>query len=420
MSYSAWICCQIGAREHYAIPRALHQAGQHVYLITDAWVTPNSIINRIPYRSLKSLQERYHADLAQVSAYSFTHSLLQFELIQKAQRRFGWNRIIARNLWFQQRAVNCLRSLTPQLEKQDVQPILFAYSYAALEIFRYGKAQGWRTVLGQVDPGPVEEEIVKAEHLRYPELQSFWQPAPPNYWSSWREECALADHIVVNSPWSSQALKQANIPAEKVDIVPLAYQPSAQANSFCRTYPQAFSDERPLRVLFLGQVILRKGIAALLEAAKLLQDQPIEFWIVGSSETTLPKASEAYGRIHWFGPVPRSTVEQYYQMADVFLFPTLSDGFGLTQLEAQAWKLPIISSQRCGEVVMDGNNGIRLPTISGPVIAQALITCLENPARLRQWSSQSGPLEAFSLSQLSQKLKTFQSLNCSPTKMTCL
>jgi len=341
-----------------------------------------------------------------VPVYSFTYSLLQFELIQKTQRRSGWEQVIARNQWFQQRAVNFLRSLTPQIEKQDVQPILFAYSYAALEILRYGKSQGWRTILGQIDPGPVEEEIVKAEHSKHPELQSTWQLAPPEYWLTWRKECALADRIVVNSPWSRQALQQAGIPAEKVVIVPLAYQPPAQAKDFCRTYPKAFTAERPLRVLFLGQVILRKGVAALLEAVELLRNQPIEFWIVGSQEITLPKASEAYSKIHWIGPVPRSTAARYYQIADVFLFPTLSDGFGLTQLEAQAWKLPIISSPRCGEVVTDGNNGIRLPEVSGPAIAQALTTCLDHPVQLMQLSSQASHLEAFSLSLLSQRLET--------------
>lgn len=402
---SNWICCQIGAREHYAIPRALHQTGQHVYLITDAWVTPKSVINRIPYRFLKSLKERYHADLAQIPTHSFTHSLLQFELIQKAHRRSGWDRVIARNHWFQQRAVNCLRSLTPQLEKPDLQPILFAYSYAALEIFRYGKAQGWRTILGQIDPGPVEEEIVTAEHIRHPEFQSSWQPAPPEYWSSWREECALADRIIVNSSWSSQALLQTVIPTEKINIVPLAYQPPVQAGGFTRTYPEAFTAERPLKVLFLGQVILRKGIVALLEAAELLRDQPVEFWIVGSSEITLPKASEAYGKIHWVGPVPRSAAARYYQMADVFLFPTLSDGFGLTQLEAQAWKLPVICSHRCGEVVMDGNNGIILPEVTGEQIAAVLKSLSTHPEILTYLSQSSVSPSQNSLSNLSKQLQ---------------
>lgn len=401
-----WICCQIGAREHYAIPRALNQAGLLGYLVTDSWVAPNSSVARLPGQSLKSLKERFHPDLSQVSVQAFTGSSIYFELAQKLQRNLGWDRVIARNRWFQQRAIRFLRSLTPQLEKQDVQPILFAYSYAALEILRYGKAQGWRTILGQIDPGPIEEEIVKAEHLRYPEFQSTWQPVPPQYWATWREECALADRILVNSPWSSQALQQAKIPAEKIDIVPLAYQPSAQASGFCRTYPQAFSDQRPLRVLFLGQVILRKGIVALLEAAEILQDQPIEFWIVGPQEITLPKTSDAYGKIHWIGSVPRSAATQYYQMADVFLFPTLSDGFGLTQLEAQVWKLPIICSQRCGEVVTDGNNGVRLSEVSGPAIVQILQFLINCPEQLQAFSQNSIQASEFSLLNLCKRLQS--------------
>ena len=36
-----------------------------------------------------------------------------------------------------------------------------------------------------------------------------------------------------------------------------------------------------MRVLFLGQVNLRKGVARLLQAARTLRDEPVEFWIVG-------------------------------------------------------------------------------------------------------------------------------------------
>jgi glycosyltransferase involved in cell wall biosynthesis len=38
------------------------------------------------------------------------------------------------------------------------------------------------------------------------------------------------------------------------------------------------------------------------------------------------------------------------------VFPTFSDGFGLTQLEAQAWILPIITTNFCGKLVEDEQN----------------------------------------------------------------
>lgn len=401
----SWICCQLGAREHYAIPRALHQAGQLAHLITDSWVPPKSVLNQLPTPLLANLRERFHADLAQASVHGFTGSLIRFELAQRIKKTSGWEAVIARNNWFQQHAVQLLDVLNPKLSTLNSRPTLFAYSYAALELFRYAKARGWRTILGQIDPGPVEEKLVLEEHARYPTYQSRWQPAPPHYWERWREECSLADRIVVNSLWSSQALEQVGIPGNKLDIIPLAYEPPEQARDFVRTYPPAFSAERPLRVLFLGQVILRKGIAPLLEAAEILRGQPIEFWIIGSQGIALPEQSKMHGQIRWIGSVPRSTTAKYYQLADVFMFPTLSDGFGLTQLEAQAWKLPMIASRFCAAIVEEQVNGLILQEVTREAIAQALQWCINNPQQLEAFARKTTSTSCFSLSQLQHHLQ---------------
>jgi glycosyltransferase involved in cell wall biosynthesis len=400
-----WICCQLGAREHYAIPRALHQGGQLTHLITDAWVTPNSALNFLPKPLLINLRERFHVELNQAAIDAFTASLIQFELNQKIQKTAGWQRMIARNHWFQQRALESLQKISNSLKSPLT---LFAYSYAALELFSYAKSQGWRTVLGQIDPGVVEEKLVLAEHLKYPIYQSNKEAAPPEYWANWQQECLLADRIIVNSQWSRQALEQVGIPQDKIEIIPLAYQPPPAADSFVRSYPQNFSLERPMKVLFLGQVILRKGIAPLLEAAEKLRHQPIEFWLVGSPDISiLPESSN----IRWIGAVPRSITAQYYQQADVFLFPTLSDGFGLTQLEAQAWRLPIIASKFCGDVVKQGVNGILLEEVSGNAIAKALKSCLDNPYQLEVFSKQSTDISHFNLLKLRHSLEALSFSN---------
>lgn len=399
-NFSSWICCQLGAREHYAIPRALHQHKQLAHLITDAWVPPQSAISVLPIPALTNLRERFHPDLAQESVRAFTSSLIHFELAQRIQKKTGWELIIARNHWFQKQIVQYLDTIFPKFNSP---PILFAYSYAALELFRYAKAKGWYTILGQIDPGFVEEKLVLEEHSKHSLYQSNWQAAPSSYWTSWQEECSLADQILVNSPWSRQALEEIGISKSKINIIPLAYQPPNSTSNFLRTYPSVFSAKRPLRVLFLGQVILRKGIVALLKAAQLLRGQPIEFWLVGSQDIATEKTQE---QVQWIGAVPRSATAKYYQSADVFLFPTLSDGFGLTQLEAQAWKLPVIASRFCGEVVKHQVNGLILPEVSPQAIVDALLFCLNNPQQLQAFSLQSTNIDSFSLSQLQYHLQT--------------
>ncbi|NET31567.1 MAG: glycosyltransferase family 4 protein [Cyanothece sp. SIO1E1] len=402
---TSWITCQLGAREHYAIPRALHQTGQLHTLITDAWVTPQSPLHYLPDRVAKSLGDRYHPDLSTAHIKAFTRSLIPFELGQRLSRTSGWSNILLRNQWFQHRALRTLKVLANQLTAQE-RPILFSYSYTALKLFRYAKQQGWYTILGQIDPGVTEEKQVASLQATYGHrYQSTWAPAPEVYWQTWQQECQLADHILVNSPWSQTALTNVGIPNDKITIAPLAYQPPIEAKTFTRQYPFAFTHKRPLRVLFLGQIILRKGIAALLEAIAYLDHEPIEIWLVGSTQLTIPPVLCDHPQLKWLGPLPRSQVQHYYQQADVFLFPTHSDGFGLTQLEAQAWQLPIIASQNCGEVITHQQNGLILSVVSGHAIADSLMYCLQHPERLQQFAEYSVDMNAYSLQQLHQNLQ---------------
>ena len=96
---------------------------------------------------------------------------------------------------------------------------------------------------------------------------------------------------------------------------------------------------------------------------------------------------EEVPNIKVIGQVPRSEIGSYYKEADVFLFPTLSDGFGLTQLEAQHWKLPIIATKNCGEVVRHGETGFVLIEVDGGSIVAQLEIILRNPQLLAQWTS---------------------------------
>jgi glycosyltransferase involved in cell wall biosynthesis len=396
----SWVCCQLGAREHYAIPRALFRQGSLDHLLTDAWAPPTSIL-RIVGDNRSQIRDRWHEELKETTVTSFNWSLIAFEFFAQARRLHGWPLIIARNRWFQQKVVDCLSGYKPRTDNRK--PIVFGYSYAAREIFHFAKSRGWKTVLGQIDPGPFEEKIVVAEAERQASLAPSWTRAPAQYWESWREECDLADWIIVNSQWSLDALIRTGIRNEKLSIIPLAFENSASSVS-PKEYPSQFTATRPLRVLFLGQINLRKGIARLLKAAQLIQSQPIEFLMVGPIQIRIPQDLRSNRKIRWTGPVSRKRVRDYYNQADVFILPTLSDGFGLTQLEALAHRLPVIASRRCGGVVIDGVNGLLLEEPTAEAIDEALQFCLNNPDQLAQFSENATVNERFSLSYLGTML----------------
>jgi glycosyltransferase involved in cell wall biosynthesis len=383
-------------------------------LVTDAWVSPSSFLAKVTGRRLA---DRFHNELSDAGVISFNSSLLLFEMLARARRLGEWETIVARNRWFQRKIVSSLRS---QLSTISYQPILLSYSYTALEPFRYAKSQGWKTVLIQIDPGPEEERIVTEEVARVPELAGGWRPAPADYWASWREECGLADAIVVNSEWSREGLVRSGVPREKLTVIPLAYETpdigcrksaaSAAASAVkevgaLRSYPEHFTRERPMRVLFLGQVNLRKGVARLLEAAKILRDEPVEFWIVGPVQIANAETASENERVKWFGPVTRKKTAEKYRAADVFILPTLSDGFAITQLEAQACGLPVISSRFCGGVVESGRNGIILHEPTAACIADEIRDCVADPGRLQKLSAAARVSGDFTIDALAQRLQ---------------
>jgi len=392
---NSWICCQLGAREHYAVPRALLISGMLGEFITDLWIRPGTLLHSWK----KRLTGRFHPELAGARITAPNVSALTFELKASLARENGWKLISRRNEWFQQHAISQLTH-----GSTNGNHTIFAYSYAAEEIFKFAKARGWRTVLGQIDPGPAEERIVASLNKTSAIRHKHWEAAPADYWKTWRNECALADQIVVNSQWSRDALL-GEVPAEKLHVIPVAYESSADAGSLQRLYPRAFSAERPLRVLFLGQINLRKGVGQLLEAVELLSGENVEFWFVGPTQIDVPQRLKLHPQVRWFGVAPRAEVASYYRDADVFIFPTLSDGFGLTQLEAQSWKLPVVASRYCGEVVRDGFSGVILEEVTGQAIAGALLRLLRAPETLSAMSVRSGVEERFSLKMLAESLK---------------
>jgi glycosyltransferase involved in cell wall biosynthesis len=376
-------------------------------LLTDVWVLPCSFLVKACGRRSK-LAERFHNQLRGARVKAFNSSLILFETLARARGLRGWPKIIARNRWFQRKIVAALTSDFRYLTSDS--PVLLSYSYTALGPFRYAKSRGWKTLLVQIDPGPEEEAIVAEEAARVPELASGWHPAPPEYWASWREECKLADRVVVNSEWSREGLIRGGVPNSKLSIIPLAFEAPQITGRESelggeRSYPKRFTAERPMRVLFLGQINLRKGIARLLAAARILRDEPVEFSLVGPMQSANAGAIGNTGRVKWFGPVTREHAAQYYRNADVFILPTLSDGFAITQLEAQAHRLPIIASKFCGKVVESGVDGIILEEPSATCIAAAVRDCIADPDRLQKLAAASRVRDRFTIEALAHRLQ---------------
>jgi glycosyltransferase involved in cell wall biosynthesis len=381
-----WIICQIGAREHYALAAELKARDRLAALLTDVWARPGSLFRGVAPAlgaAGKRARERYTialegARIVSEGPISFGFRALRAGIVTHSQ--WSWPGILSINRWFDAWAARQLERSGILHDGPQGKPVVFAYSYAALEIFRVARRAGCLTVLGQIDPGPTENKVVADVAKRHGfEMRNYELP-PTSYWENWREECALAELIVVNSQWSVEALAQAGIDRSKIRVVPLAYRMEAdEGRAHPHQYPATFTPTRPLRLLFLGQVNLRKGAAELLQAMALLAGAPVHLVLVGAVQNDLRQRFAAVPQVEWIGAVSRGEVGTYYRNADVFILPTHSDGFALTQLEAQVYGLPVFASQRCGDVVLDGVNGRLIDPIAPETIAALVRWAIAHP-----------------------------------------
>jgi glycosyltransferase involved in cell wall biosynthesis len=396
-----WCCVQAGHREQYGIPRALERAGVLDKLITDLWAPPGSLVSRLAAGRLgRRLRDRFHRDLPNNKVTAFTWRALAWEASASLRGVQDSARVLARNHWWALMATHALRHQVEPSTKY-----VFGYCYEARPYFLAARELGLSPVLGQMDPGPEEDYKVTEIVRRWPEYKTPFRPGTEEYYDSWREECRLAEHIVVNSEWSRTALVKAGVENHKINVIPLVYTPPPEAAGPGKVHSHVFSKARPLRVLFLGQCILRKGIAETIEAARALVDRPVEFTLVGNTDIAGLESHFGRARIRYFPRVSRAECHAFYREADVFLFPTHTDGFGLTQLEAQAWKLPIIASEFCAQVVEPGRTGWILSDVSGRAIVEVINEILSSPAGLARRAAQIGPWP-FSLDQLGRRLTT--------------
>jgi glycosyltransferase involved in cell wall biosynthesis len=111
---------------------------------------------------------------------------------------------------------------------------------------------------------------------------------------------------------------------------------------------------RGMRPVFLcvGRIAVEKNLEAF-----LLLDLPGEKWVVGGG----PQRSALERRfpgVRWFGQLPHERLATLYRSADVFVFPSRTDTFGLVLLEAMACGLPVAAYPVAGPIDVVGKGGL--------------------------------------------------------------
>ena len=187
------------------------------------------------------------------------------------------------------------------------------------------------------------------------------------------EELGYADRLFVLSTFERQTFIDLGVEEERVILWPLG----VDLDLF---RPGQRPDDGVFRIIFVGQITQRKGISYLVEAFRQASIPRSELVLVGQPVGAVDPWVRIPGIKH-VPPMPRSQLPTVYASADVFVLPSLVEGFGLTGMEAMACGLPVVLSEHTlgRDVITDGVEGYVVPIRDPQAIAEHLQSLATDP-----------------------------------------
>ncbi len=229
-----------------------------------------------------------------------------------------------------------------------------------------------------------QQEILDSENSR---LEFPQEVVTRPYVGRMRAEIDIADYLIVPSLFAKRSYVDRGFSADRIIVLPYGVDTNKYSPS-----PQT---AKRFVVLFLGQVIARKGVHYLVEAFKAAHLSNAELRLVGrvgpEMRAYVTRWTREVKNLRVVGPVSQEGLIGEYQRASVLVMPSLADAFPLACLEALACGTPIIVSDNVGtkQLVEDGVTGFVVPIRDAKAISERLVLLYRNESLRQQFAASS-------------------------------
>lgn len=191
------------------------------------------------------------------------------------------------------------------------------------------------------------------------------------------KELALADIVVCASSYIKSTLLDFKcVDKQKIHIVPYG---------FPLVREKKYQKREPLELIYVGNLSQLKGLSYMFDAVDRLGDK-VKLTIIGNGKILSSEHKNVLSRYNYLGTLSHDNVLQEMRKADVFLFPTLTDGFGMVATEAMSMGTPVIATiNSCGrDIIENGKNGWLIPIQDSEAIYSTIEKILNNPELLQK------------------------------------
>ena len=194
-------------------------------------------------------------------------------------------------------------------------------------------------------------------------------------------EVALADHIFVASSFTAATLSEYPGKLPPVEVIPYGFPPTVTEREYT-----PIGSGRPLRLLFVGGLSQRKGLAEMFEAVGRFGSR-VDLTVVGRLPAAeCPALTRALSEHTYIPSLPHGEILKLMRQRDLLLFPSHFEGFGLVITEAMSQGTPVITTERTAgpDLITDGEDGYLVPAGSSEALATRIGALLAEPARIEQ------------------------------------
>lgn len=272
------------------------------------------------------------------------------------------------------------RQIRSGVDKRKIQA---AYSYedCALETFRACRENGIRRIYDlPIAYWETTQLLLREEAERLPH----WEPTLGGTRDSdlklerKTEELGLAEVVICPSRFVYDSLPPAARVTKRCVIAEFG-SPIPRSLSFRPPHSQA-----RLRVLFVGGMTQRKGLADLFAAMRLLKRDDLQLVVMGSPAVPLEFYRTEFPDFIYEPPRPHDQVLKLMESCDVFVLPSLVEGRALVQQEALSCGLPLIVTRNAGgeDLIEEGQTGFLVPIRSPEAIADKIAWFAEHRSEL--------------------------------------
>jgi glycosyltransferase involved in cell wall biosynthesis len=269
----------------------------------------------------------------------------------------------------------------PALKSRNGATGVFAYEDGALDTLKAAQELGldriYELPIGYWKAG---HQIFNEEKERQPEWEATLTGLKDSEEKLARkdEELAYADTVICASSFTKSTLDFYGGTIPHVDVIPYGSPRPIGLNEV------RVKQGKRLRILFVGGLSQRKGLSYLFDAVDALGDA-VELTVVGRLASEAPKVLETHLRkCRYIPSLPHGDILREMREHDLFIFPSLFEGFGLVLLEAMSQGLPCITtSHTAGPDIIDhGKDGFIVPIRDTAEIVACIQKVLAEPGLL--------------------------------------